>query len=366
MKRLKYLNLFSSLIVLLLIYFNTNAQDVKTKTDSLSISLQKANERIEDLSEEIKFLSEMLDKQTGLIGQEQSAVSNSMSSLNILFVAFSVIIAIIAIIGGVLLGRYVKKKSEQIEKIKDYVDEKQKEVIELEGKVSKAKDYVDEKQKEVIELEEKVSKAKDSVLEIDNKITSDIDGLYENLRRSETKVLLQRLADVPEDINNLFFLLTSRKLYKEDFGRFLVAYRKLKDKNEYAKCFGNYLALFFQHFCGEAVAQEIVRDDLIDYFQRVLNSAFEREVEESTKSLILCLNKNQGTFSNEDVLKKYLSALIQSKYKDYKEPYRIILDNYSNKEELKEICKKLDNKPEVFEDILKGKFGDNNSFALES
>ncbi len=341
MKRLKYLNLFSSLIVLLLIYFNTNAQDVKTKTDSLSISLQKANERIEDLSEEIKFLSEMLDKQTGLIGQEQSAVSNSMSSLNILFVAFSVIIAIIAIIGG----RYVKKKSEQIEKIKDYVDEKQKDVI---------------------KLEEKVSKAKDSVLEIDNKITSDIDGLYENLRRSETKVLLQRLADVPEDINNLFYSLTSRKLYEEDFRRFLVAYRNLKNKNEYANYFGNYLTLFFQHFCGEAVAQAIVRDELIDNFQILLNNAFEREVEESTKSLILCLNKNQGTFSNEEVLKKYLSALIQSKYKDYKEPYRIILDNYSNKEELKEICKKLNNKPEVFEDILKGKFGDNNSFALEA
>lgn len=345
MKRLKYLNLFSSLIVLLLIYFNTNAQDVKTKTDSLSISLQKANERIEDLSEEVKFLSEMLDKQTGLIGQEQSAVSNSMSSLNILFVAFSVIIAIIAIIGGVLFGRYVKKKSEQIEKIKDYVDKKQKDVI---------------------ELEEKVSKAKDSVLEIDNKITSDIDGLYEKLRRSETKVLLQRLADVPEDINNLFYSLTSRKLYEEDFRRFLVAYRNLKNKNEYANYFGNYLTLFFQHFCGEAVAQAIVRDDLIDHFQILLNNAFEREVEESTKSLILCLNKNQGTFSNEEVLKKYLSALIQSKYKDYKEPYRIILDNYSNKEELKEICNKLNNKPEVFEDILKGKFGDNNSFALEA
>lgn len=362
MKRLKYLNLFSSLIVLLLIYFNTNAQDVKTKTDSLSISLQKANERIEDLSEEIKFLSEMLDKQTGLIGQEQSAVSNSMSSLNILFVAFSVIIAIIAIIGGVL----VKKKSEQIEKIKDYVDEKQKEVIELEGKVSKAKDYVDEKQKDVIKLEERVSKAKDNVLEIDNKITSDIDGLYEKLRRSETKVLLQRLADVPEDINNLFYSLTSRKLYEEDFKLFLEAYRNLKNKNEYANYFGNYLTLFFQHFCGEAVAQAIVRDELIDHFQILLNNAFEREVEESTKSLILCLNKNQGTFSNEEVLKKYLSALIQSKYKDYTEPYRIILDNYSNKEELKEICNKLNNKPEVFEDILKGKFGDNNSFALES
>lgn len=347
MKRLKYLNLFSSLIVLLLIYFNTNAQDVKTKTDSLSISLQKANERIEDLSEEIKFLSEMLDKQTGLIGQEQSAVSNSMSSLNILFVAFSVIIAIIAIIGGVLFGRYVKKKSEQIEKIKDYVDKKQKDVI---------------------ELEEKVSKAKDSVLEIDNKITSDINGLYEKLRKSETKVLLKRLADVPEDINNLFFLLASRKLYEEDFGRFLVAYRNLKNKNEYKNevYFLNYLTLFFQHFCGEAVAQEIVRDDLIDHFQIVLNSAFKREVEESTKSLILCLNKNQGTSSNEEVLKKYLSALIQSEHKDYIEPYRIILDNYSNKEELKEICKKLNDKPKVFEDILKGKFGDNNSFVLKA
>jgi hypothetical protein len=319
--------------VLLLIYFNTNAQDVKTKTDSLSISLQKANERIEDLSEEVKFLSEMLDKQTGLIGQEQSAVSNSMSSLNILFVAFSVIIAIIAIIGGVVLGRYVKKKSEQIEKIKDYVDEKQKEVK-----------------------------------EIDNKITSDIDGLYEDLRKSETKVLLKRLADVPEDINNLFYSLASRKLYKEDFGRFLVAYRNLKNKNEYKNevYFLNYLTLFFQHFCGEAVAHEIVRDDLIDNFQIVLKNAFEREVKESTKSLILCLNKNQGTFSNEEVLKKYLSALIQSKYKDYTEPYRIILDNYSNKEELKEICKNLNNKPEVFEDILKRTFGDNNSFALEA
>ena len=327
MKRLKYLNLFSSLIVLLLIYFNTNAQDVKTKTDSLSISLQKANERIENLSEEIKFLSEMLDKQTGLIGQEQSAVSNSMSSLNILFVAFSVIIAFIAIIGGVL----VKKKSEQIEKIKYDVDKKQKEIK-----------------------------------EIDNKITSDIDGLYEDLRRSETKVLLQRLADVPEDINNLFFLLTSRKLYKEDFGRFLVAYRNLKNKNEYDNYFTGYLGLFFQHFCGEAVAHEIVRDDLIKNFQIVLDNAFEREVKESTKSLILCLNKNQGTFSNEEVLKKYLSALIQSKYKDYTEPYRIILDNYSNKEELKEICKNLNNKPEVFEDILKRTFGDNNSFALEA
>ena len=349
MKRLKYLNLFSSLIVLLLMYFNTNAQDVKTKTDSLSISLQKANERIEDLSEEVKFLSEMLDKQTGLIGQEQSAVSNSMSSLNILFVAFSVIIAIIAIIGGI----YVNKKREQVEEIKDYVDKKQKDVIELEEKVSKAKDYVDEKQKDVIKLEEKVSKAKDSVLEIDNKITSDIDGLYENLRRSETKVLLQRLADVPEDINNLFYSLTSRKLYEEDFRRFLVAYRNLKNKNEYANYFGNYLTLFFQHFCGEAVAQAIVRDELIDNFQILLNNAFEREVEESTKSLILCLNKNQGTFSNEEILTKYLSALTQSKHKECQEPYRIILDTYADKAELRKVIEKLDSVSLVFAKLFK-------------
>lgn len=358
MKRLKYLNLFSSLIVLLLIYFNTNAQDVKTKTDSLSVSLQEANERISDLSEEVEFLNRMLDKQIGLIGQEQSALSNSMSSMNVLLVAISMVVGFL-ILRFQKIVKNIEKKEEKIEELKKDIDVKQQEINAI-------KSNVDKKQKEVVELEEKVSKARNSVLEIDNKITRNIDGLYEDLRKSETKVLLKRLADVPEDINNLFFLLASRKLYEEDFGRFLVAYRNLKNKNEYKNevYFLNYLTLFFQHFCGEAVAQEIVRDDLIDHFQIVLNSAFKREVEESTKSLILCLNKNQGTSSNEEVLKKYLSALIQSKHKDYTEPYRIILDNYSNKEELKEICNKLNNKPKVFEDILKGKFGDNNSFAL--
>ncbi len=362
MKRLKYFKNLLCLLVLLLICFNANAQDVKTKIDSLSVSLQEANERISDLSEEVEFLNRMLDKQIGLIGQEQSALSNSMSSMNVLLVAISIVVGFL-ILRFQKMVKNIEKKEEKIEELKKDIDVKQQEINAI-------KLNVDKKQKEVVELEEKVSKARNSVIEIDNKITSDIDGLYEKLIRSETKVLLQRLADVPEDINNLFCLLTSRKLYEEDFICFLEAYRKLKDKNknknEYANCFVDYLGLFFQHFCEEAVAQKIVRDDLIDNFQRVLNNAFEREVKESTKSLILCLNKNQGTFSNEEVLKKYLSALIQSKYKDYTEPYRIILDNYSNKEELKEICKKLNNKPKVFEDILKGKFGDNNSFALEA
>ncbi|MFZ5341052.1 MAG: hypothetical protein ACOZBL_00305 [Patescibacteria group bacterium] len=72
---------------------------------------------------------------------------------------------------------------------------------------------------------------------------------YERIKEEETKDLFDRLKDYPEDINNMFSKLATRKLDEKYFIKLKDNYEKnniSKDPNRFY--LEMYLILIFQHF----------------------------------------------------------------------------------------------------------------------
>lgn len=125
-------------------------------------------------------------------------------------------------------------------------------------------------------------------------------------------------------------MLVSRDLEASDFKYLLLAYRKLKENSdptdkEYMRMKKEYIIIFFQHFCGQSVLHELVKDDIILYFKSAMDCAFWNDIKNSTQSLIGNLNKSDAEKDKADIIFKYISALNKSKYKTHNELYEMIV-----------------------------------------
>lgn len=296
----------------MLVYSNLHAQKLQVRVDSLSASINRSdakieniNKSIEELSKQVENLSYIVESQKDIISQEQSAIENSMGAINTHLTVFSVLLAI----GGIFLGVYINRKENNMQSLLKQVEQKKDEVE---------------------KLEEKTSKTKKKIEELNNDINNDIEGLYAKLRREETTTLLKRLVYEPNDVNNIGTLLVSRDLEPSDFKYLLTAYRNLKEKHEltdkeYTKIQYKYIIIFFQHFCGQSILHELVKDDIISFFRPAMECAFLNDIKNSTESLIGCLNKSDAEKDKADIIFKYISALNESKYKTHNELYEMIV-----------------------------------------
>lgn len=267
----------------------------------------------------------MVEAQKEIISQEQSAIENSMGAVNILLTAFSILIAL----GGITLGWFINRKEKNVQSLLEQVEKKKKEVE---------------------RLEEKTANTKKEIVELNDSINNDIEGLYAKLRREETTTLLKRLVYEPKDVVNLGALLVSRDLDTSDFKYLLAAYRKLeKDGDNGFKVEGGvqrlsskgqYLLLFFQHFCGQALCHELVSSDLSDFFPSAIACAFKNDVINSTTSLANCFNNNEVSINKVEITCKYLKALCESEHSNLQEAYSILVSKYHN-DELKKIWEHL-------------------------
>ncbi len=291
---------------------NLHAQKLQVRVDSLSASINRSdakieniNKSIEELSKQVENLSYIVESQKDIIGQEQSAIENSMGAINTHLTVFSVLLAI----GGIVLGWFINRKEKNVQSLLEQVETKKKEVE---------------------KLEEQTSKTKGEIEKLNDSINNDIERLYAKLRREETITYLKRLVYEPNDVINLNTMLVSRDLETTDFKYLLVAYRKLKEENEptdggYIRMQGAYIIIFFQHFCGQSVLHELVKDDIISFFVPVMDCAFLNDIKNSTQSLIGCLNKSDAEKDKADIIFKYISALNESKYKTHNELYEMIV-----------------------------------------
>lgn len=298
---------------------NLHAQKLQVRVDSLSASINWSNIKIENLNvkmeniegsiegltKQVENLSYLVEAQKEVISQEQSAIENSMGAVNTHLTVFSVLLAI----GGIFLGVYINRKENNMQSLLKQVEQKKDEVE---------------------KLEEKTSKTKKEIEELNDSINNDIERLHAKLRREETITYLKRLVYEPNDIINLNTMLMSRDLETTDFKYLLVAYRKLKEENEptdggYIRMKYAYIVIFFQHFCGQSVLHELVKDDIISFFVPAMDCAFLNDIKKSTQSLIGCLNKSDAEKDKADIIFKYISALNESKYKTHNELYEMIV-----------------------------------------
>lgn len=324
-----------SLIIVCLACSSLQAQTLRVKVDSLSVSINRSDVKINDieqsvdgLARQVENLSYLVETQKEIISQEQSAIENSMGAVNTLLAVFSLIITI----GGIFLGWFINRKEKNVQALLKQVETKKEEVE---------------------KLEEETSKTRIAVMELSDNINKDIGGLYAKLRREETITCLTRLVYEPDDISNILPLLLSRELIDSDFKFLLTAYRNLENKSDNGIVFdglfaqrlsskGQYLLLFYQHFCGQALCHELVSADIVNFFPHLLRCAFKKDVINSAISMVNCFNREDAAAVNKvEIVYLYLKALHASKYSNLEDAYSVIVSKYRNDDELKDIWKRL-------------------------
>ena len=294
----------------------------------------------------------MVESQKEIIGQEQSAIENSMGAVNTLLAVFSLIITV----GGIFLGWFINRKEKNVQALLKQVETKKEEVE---------------------KLEESTSKTKDEIVKLNDNINSDIEGLYAKLRREETITYLKRLVYEPNDIGNILPLLLSRELIDSDLKYALAAYRNLENKNDNGLKVegllvqrlsnkGQYLLLFYQHFCGQALCHELVAADIVAFFPYLLQCAFKNDVINSTISMVNCFNREYTAVDKVETVYLYLKSLHESKYTNLKEAYSVIVSKYRNDDELKDIWRHLEENHvyiKLFNDLICVAYQEDETFV---
>lgn len=265
-----------------------------------------------------------------LVEISNSTISNELSSASYHLGALSIIIATV----GIFLGVYVTILFNKIKKIREEVDYNL----------------------------EKVSGMNEQVKEIDNKIHSNLSGLYSQLREEETKALLERLVQEPLDIHNIDKLLLSRNIDESYFEMLKKAYVNLlktgmeNESNIYLSNKESFFLLFFQHFCCPSILDDDLRDSLADCFDKCMSCAFKRDIIKSTEDFCKALSVDAVAFDREQYLKRYLIALNKSSFKNQIELRNILESQISSKTLLTnaiELATKDGVKLELFDYLLK-------------
>ncbi len=330
MIKLNFMKRLVILFSLCLLCASITAQSVKNVVNNLSSTVDSHSEQINDIKNDVVAINDKIENidyalchQNELIVHEHNAISNSMSSIAILLTAVSILIAF----GGLILGWFINNRAKTMQEL-----------------LAQAED-----------VKKRMSQTKNDIVDINDSIHNDIEKLYQKLRREETKTLLKRLVYEPQDIDNIINLLLSRKLEDDDFKLLLAAYRNYKNESVSNTNISyddanidllennkhNYMLLFFQHFCGQASLHELTHEDLVGYFEGAIKCAFKKDINNSTLSLVACMNKADNVYDVKELLIKYITALYKSKFNSYEEPYKIIVTKYHDKKTLQQIWSEL-------------------------
>lgn len=260
-----------------------------------------------DTLQYLQYINDNIDAVRRIVDVSNSTIANEISAVNTMLVAFTIVFGIV----GVLLGIYISW---------------------LQRKVSKMSDNIEEKEQKIILLAKTVE-------DTDNKIQSDISGLYAKLRKEETLTLLRRLEEEPEDITNLADLLLARPLDDDGFPILKKAFEKLmaihlevgKDVLVDSSLETRYVLLFFQHYLFQSILDDKLRSEVVKDLDSCMNCAFKHDIIKSTKDFCRALSNDDATFEKKQLLIDYLKALNQSKYKDLEE-LKDIFQEYLDKD----------------------------------
>ena len=248
-----------------------------------------------------------------------SSISCQLSTLNAFIAGFSLIF----VIAGVFFGIYISNLEKKVVKIKESIDDKEKEIITL---------------------------AK-TVKDTDEKIQSDISGLYTKLRDEESVTLLKRLEEEPQDVNNLSKILLARNLKPEWFIYLKTAFYKLLELGDVANNRGwfslsykdNYLLLMFQHYMYYAIKDNIIREEIKPRFNILIQCAFKRDIIKTSNDVCRALSEPQSTFDRIEILVDFLTALNDSSFNNLPELKKVFEDKLLDKTLLIDAVEKCTN-----------------------
>lgn len=288
------------LCFVILLSFSTFLQAAPSRLDQLEGNVKELQTRIDEINDQLsssKEKQELLDTHvlqlTRLIEASNSSINNSLDASSRFLTIVSIVIALL----GVAVAGYVT-----------YLSNKVKAMVET---IRQSGEYVSNINKEVSIKQKEVS-------ELVDEVNNNIGSLYSRIRREDTKAFLNRLIEVPEDINNIIELLSARNLESEDFFLLRQAYLKLLEIEgvdnqledySYSGGVDGYLSLFFQHFLGLSIEDDLLRDRIIGFFSEGLSCAFQNDIDNEIDSLGETLSKEKLSFDKVSVLSEFINAL---------------------------------------------------------
>lgn len=284
-------SLFKNKIYLCIILFLFSISYAeKTEDGPLTTQLSnKENLRLFQLENEITLLKSKYDFQEKIADKTFNSISNQLNAASYNLNIFGIAFAFLAIVLGVYIT-YVERKIIRIS------EESKSQLIQ-----SKA--------------------IKKDIETINNLIQSDINGLFEKIKREETKHILQRLIKVPQDIGNLSTALLSRELEKEDFELLKKAYLSLKGSYHAS----NYELLFFQHFLDLSIMDEHVGPKIVNYFPVAISNAFENDIIKSSEDFINAIIV-MGIKEKEKEINSFCRGLASTQYVSLEKIYSIFFN----------------------------------------
>ena len=175
---------------------------IKKQPDNKDLIIFETNQQIKFTNFKNEILQTTNENQVNSLSYADSALSNSLITITIILTIFTFLFSIVLIIFGVHINSIFKK-------------------------ITRAKEEVTEKEKNITKIKKEMEE--------------DEEEIYRKLRNEELKSIFLRLEKVPEDITNLFSIITSRNSLK-------VAYYEKIKKLFKLKLNDQYLLLLMQFF----------------------------------------------------------------------------------------------------------------------
>jgi len=141
------------------------------------------------------------------------------------------------------------------------------------------------------------------------------DLFYERVKRDDTRHILKRLIEVPEDIHNVIQPLLSRDLENQDFALLKQAYTSdVLTQNDKE----NYVLVFMQHFPYRSFMDEDLKEPAYGSLRGdKLNQMFKRDIENLFDGVIKFLKENGlGFGESKKIVTELLHGLYISRHKD--------------------------------------------------
>lgn len=287
------------LIIVLSIYcFQSLAQD-SLEIEKINNHLLDVNEEIEKLSERQNYQNDQINSQTGMIDTAFDGISAEISASSYYIGIFGIVIAIFSI----ALSIYVSKIAKNVSNMKS--------------------------DNEL--LLQKNIQIKTDLESLSEKITKDSSGLYKIIQDEESNHLTQRLIAVPEDICNLFGILASRDLSDEHFLQLKEGYLQIKDSDEDNEYKFLYMNLFFQHFSEFSIVDKEIAPSFIEDLDDSFDMAFKIDTINSVKGFFKAVfNASMDKYISE--INSYILAMFNSKYAEEEEVYFTINNSIPTRE----------------------------------
>jgi len=277
-------------IILMLPVYNILAAPEETEEQKRIVKIEN---EITSLQQTIKELKQNNNCQTQLIQNSNSGISAQLTSATWFVGITGLIIAAISVFLGIFIHYRVK---ESYETLKQNEDIKQK------------------------------------VDDLNLLIKESLDGLYLRIKEEETKHIISRLKNVPEDVANLHTLLASRDLSKEHYQPLKESYLKLGRFSSMGSVpHVDYLLLFFQHYAGLTLFDINLKKDFESAYRVMLGNAFKNDIIKSTADIITsCVNNDLSKQQSKLII--YLTAITRSEYAELEGLYKTIFNKLINKE----------------------------------